>query len=163
MPIRNNLTAALSALLLLAASDMHAQPNACGASHLVTVETDGKVSSGSKDRLRRAVEFGTPIRVGWTIDANKDGMPDLTHWADAGFLSVFEGEVFAQLEDIQRQTPLASQARIRMPAGRYRWTGLIGTTGALESHFDDGAEPTVARVRGTWCIDPRVATDRRLP
>jgi hypothetical protein len=160
MLIANDLTAALAAGLLFAASHAHAQPNACGSGHLVTIEMDGKVSRGSKDRLRRAVESGTPVRVGWTIDANKDGVPDLTHWADGGFLSVFEGEVFAQLEDIQRQSPVAGQARIRMPAGRHRWTGLIGTTGALESHFDDGAEPTATRARSTWCVDPRASSSQ---
>lgn len=140
-------------LLLFAPSRAAAQT--CSVGHLVTVEPDGKVSSGSKDALRKAVLAGTPIRVGWELDPNNDQVPDLSHWADSGFLTVFEGEVFAQIADIQRQQPQRGQARVVMPAGRQRWTGLIGTNGRLESHFDDGSEPTSVRVRSMWCADPR--------
>jgi hypothetical protein len=153
MLIRTTVTAALAAVLFFPGSNVHVQGNACGIGHLVTVEADGTVTSGSKDRLRHAVESWTPIRVGWSIDTNRDGVPELSHWADARFLTQFEGEVFAQLDDIQRQIPVAGQARIRLPAGRQRWTGLIGTTGALESHFDDGTEPPPTRVRSTWCVN----------
>jgi hypothetical protein len=133
------------------------QDSACGIRHLVTIEADGSVSRGSKEQLRRVVENGLSVRVGLQIDANGDGVAEVSHWADAGFLTEFEGEVFAQLADIQRQSPLRGQARVPMPAGRQRWTGLIGTNGTLESHFDDGSEPQAARVRSTWCLDAREA------
>jgi hypothetical protein len=134
---------------------VRAQENACGAGHLVTIEPDGSASRGSKERLRRAVENGVPVRVGWILDSNADGVPELTHWTDAGFLTGFEGEVFAQIDDIQRQMPARGQARVLMPPGRQRWTGLVSTNGRLEGHFDDGSEPQSTRVRSTWCVDPR--------
>jgi hypothetical protein len=142
--------------LVLSPSALSAQT--CGAAHLVTVEPNGSVVAGSKDALRRAMSAGTPIRVGWGLDANNDNIPDVSHWADAGFLTDFEGEIFAQLADIQRQQPMRNPARVTMPAGRQRWTGLLGTNGRLESHFDDGSAPSVANVRSTWCVDPRAVS-----
>lgn len=136
----------------------HAQDVACSIGHLVTVEPDGSAARGSKDRLRRAVANGTPLRIGWSFDANADGVVDVAHWVDAGFVTDFEGEIFAQIDDIQRQSPQRGQARVLMPAGRQRWTGLLGTNGILEGHFDDGSSPSSARVRSTWCVDPRAAT-----
>ena len=146
----------LAGALLLSPSTLSAQT--CGAAHLLTVEANGSIASGSKDALRRAINAGTPIRVGWGLDANNDNVPDVSHWADAGFLTEFEGEVFAQLADIQRQQPMRNPTRVPMPAGRQRWTGLLGTNGRLESHFDDGSAPAVATVRSTWCVDPRAVS-----
>lgn len=131
------------------------QDNACGTRHVVTIEADGRASRGSKEQLRRVVANGLSVRVGLQVDSNGDGVPEVSHWADAGFLTEFEGEVFAQLADIQRQTPLRGQARMPMPAGRQRWSGLIGTNGTLESHFrrrlgaaiGAGAEHVVPRHR----------------
>lgn len=144
--------------LICLALPAHAQDLACAIGHLVTVEPDGSVSRGSKDRLRRVVANGAPLRIGWSIDGNADGVADVAHWADAGFVTDFEGEIFAQIEDIQRQSPQRGQARVLMPAGRQRWSGLLGTNGMLEGHFDDGTVPSSARVRSTWCIDPRAAS-----
>lgn len=130
---------------------------ACGAGHLVTIAGDGSVSRGSKDRLRRAVEHGLPIRVGWTIKSDRPGVPDFSHWTDAGFVTLFEGETFAQIDDIQRQGPVVGKARVIMPAGAKRWSGIIGTNGMLEGHFDDGTEPQQMKMGSTWCVDARAA------
>jgi hypothetical protein len=147
-----------SILSCLAASSLAALPalgaDACTAP-LATIEADGSVWGGSKDALRAAFAAGLPLRVGWSLDVDGDGRPEISHWADAGFLTEFEGEVFAQLHDIQKQAPRRGTAAISMPAGRQRWSGLLGSTGVLESHFDDGevAAPSV-RVRSRWCVDP---------
>jgi hypothetical protein len=147
-------------LVLLAvlshAAPAAAEPAACPA-HLATIEPDGRASEGSKDAVRNAVSAGLPLRVGWGLDVNADGRPEISHWADAGFVSDFEGDVFAQVHDIQRQTPQRDPARIPMPAGRQRWSGLVGTNGLLESHFDDGQPPRSTPVRSTWCVDPRAS------
>ena len=129
-----------------------AHDKACGARHLVTIETDGSISRGGKDALLRAFHDGLPIRVGWWLDPDGDGKADLAHWADASFLTEFEGHVFTQLPDIQAQSPLRGKARVMMPAGRKRWTGLLGTNGMLEGHFDDGSDPISVRVRTIWCL-----------
>ena len=144
-------------LLLLAAaliSLSSAQESPC-TGHLVTIEPNGAASGGSKDRLRAAVQHGLPIRVGWILGPHGE----LTHWADATFLSVFEGEVFAQIPTIQQQTPVRGKARIELPKTGGRWTGLLGTDGRLEGHFDNGSEAPETRVRSIWCIDPRVAKE----
>jgi len=39
-----------------------------GSAPLLVVEQDGRVSAGSKERLRSAVQKGLPLRVGWSID-----------------------------------------------------------------------------------------------
>lgn len=143
------------AVMVLLAAPAHAQDAMCGSGHLVTIEPDGSASRGSKDQLKRAVANGLPIRVGWGLDTNADGIPEVSHWTDAGFVTDFEGEIFAQIPDIQRQSPVRGQARVLMPVGRQRWSGLVGTNGRLESHFDDGSEPATTRVRSTWCVDAR--------
>jgi len=145
-------------LLLLAAAlipSSPAQESACPTGHLATIEPDGTASTGSKDRIRAAVQKGLPIRVGWILGPHGE----LTHWADAIFLSVFEGEVFAQVPTIQQQSPVRGKARIELPKSGGRWTGLLGTDGRLEGHFDDGSEAPKTRVRSIWCIDPRVAKE----
>ncbi len=150
----------IAALIFLSTAPLaQAQEDqACTIGHLVTVEPDGSASRGSKDRLRSAVRNGTPLRIGWSLDANADGIVDLAHWTDAGFVTDFEGEIFAQFDDIQRQSPQRGQTRVLMPAGRQRWSGLLGTNGLLEGHFDDGSAPSSTRVRSTWCVDPRAAS-----
>ena len=145
------------ALTLSCAAPAVAQDAVCSVGHLLTVEPDGSVSRGTKDRLRSAVAGGLPLRVGWSLDFNADGVVDVAHWSDAGFISVFEGEIFAQVADIQRQTPVRGQATIRMSVGRQRWSGIVGTNAVLEGHLDDGSAPTSLRVRSTWCVDPRAA------
>lgn len=150
--LRRSVLAIVVILCLPAPSESQ---QACGPGHLVTLGADGAVVSGAKEALLSAVGGGMPIRVGWSLDTNDDRVPEVSHWADGAFLSVFEGEVFAQIDDIQRQQPVRGQARIGLPAGRQRWTGLLGTNGLLESHFDDGSAPTRARVATTWCVDPR--------
>lgn len=128
-----------------------AQAPAC-AGHLVSVASDGAVERGSKQALRDAVHGGMPIRVGWSIDGNGDGVADVVHWADTTFLSDWQGEVFAQIPDIQRQNPRTGPPRIEMPAAAQRWTGLLGTTGTLAGHFSDGVEIPTVKVPSTWCV-----------
>ena len=135
-----------------------AQAPACGANHLLTVTAAGIAEHGSKEAVRRAMSAGLPVRVGWSLDPDGDGRADVSHWADAGFLSEFEDEVFAQIDDIQRQQPTRGQARIAMPPGRQRWSGLLGTNGTLEGHFDDGSAAASTKVRSTWCLDQRAQT-----
>jgi hypothetical protein len=124
---------------------------------LVTIEADGRASEGSKEALRKAFRAGLPLRVGWSLNFDDDPEPEVTHWSDGGFLTEFEGEVFAQLADIQAQGPRLGKASIGMPAKRKRWTGLLGTNGVLEGNFDDGEVTPTTRVRSEWCVDPRAA------
>jgi hypothetical protein len=126
---------------------------------LLVVEQDGVVSAGSKEKLRSAVQMGLPLRVGFSIDFDHDKKPDLTHWADAVFITEFEGEVFTQLPEIRRQLPKQGEAHIELSATPQRWTGSIGSDGLLEGAFDDDQKPIRLRVRANWCIDPRVSPE----
>ena len=123
---------------------------------LLVVEQDGRVSAGSKERLRSAVRMGLPLRIGWSIDFDHDGKPDLSHWADAVFITEFEGEVFTQIVEIRRQMPKRGEGRIELSGTPQRWTGSVGSTGFLDGAFDDDQKPTRLRVRVIWLIDPRV-------
>lgn len=123
---------------------------------LLVVEQDGHVSAGSKGSLRSAAQMGLPMRVGWSIDFDRDGKPDLSHWADAVFITEFEGEVFTQVVEIRRQTPKRGEANVELSATPLRWTGSIGSNGFLEGALNDDQKVTRLRVRATWCIDPRV-------
>jgi hypothetical protein len=143
-------------LLTVCAASATAQTSSCPLP-LAKIEPDGRVSGGSKDAVKEAFRAGLPLRVGWSLDFNNDGKVDVAHWSDAGFLTEFEGEVFAQIADIQRQAPRTGTASVSMPAKPARWSGLVGTTGVLESHFDDGTPTQPTRVRTEWCIDSRAA------
>ena len=125
--------------------------------HLATIEPDGTASEGSKDALRNAYRAGLPLRVGWSLNFDDDAEPEVTHWSDSGFLTEFEGEIFAQFDDIQAQGPRTGTRSIQMPAKRKRWSGLVGTNGVLENNFDDGEVVPSMRVRSEWCVDSRAA------
>jgi len=146
--------ALVMSIVIAGAADLRAQT--CAGS-LATVEADGRVSAGSKQAVLEALRCGMPLRVGFGVDADGDGKPEISHWADAAFLTEFEGDVFAQLHDIQRQSPMRGRAAVAMPEGRQRWSGLLGTNGKLESHFDDGTKPVTVAMRSQWCLDDRAS------
>jgi hypothetical protein len=152
--LRSTVLAVALSVSSVAAADAAADEVCRG--HLATVEPDGSVSAGSKDALRAAVRAGLPLRVGWHVGGSSDEGRGVSHWADAGFVSDFRGEVFAQIADIQKQVPQRDVARIALVAGR--WSGLLGTNGMLEGIFDDAREPNEpAKVRTIWCVAGRDA------
>lgn len=80
--------------LLLSATLATAPESLC--SHpLFRVDPEGRPLQGTKESVLTAFRAGLPLRVSWSIDVDFDGAPDVTNWADAAFLSDFEGEVFA--------------------------------------------------------------------
>lgn len=129
------------------------------AAQLLVVEEDGRVSAGSRQRLRAAVQAGLPLRVNWSFDGDHDGKPELAHWADALFVSEYEGEVFTQIAEIRRQTPRAGERQIVLSSTPERWTGSLGSNGVLEGAFDRDQAPLHIQVRVVWCVDPRVSRD----
>jgi len=86
--------------------------------HLVTIEPDGQAAEGSKETLRTAVRAGLPLRVGWSLSFDEDAEPEVRHWSDGGLLTEFEGEIFAQLDDIQAQGPRLGRAACALPSWR---------------------------------------------
>ncbi len=141
----------------LLAAALAAPPESLCSHPLVRLDQDGREQYGTKAAVLSAFRAGLPLRVSWSLDGDGDGSPDVSHWADSGFLTEFEGNVFAQLHDIQRQQPRRGEGRIELPRGGLRWTGLLGTNGVLESHFDDGSDPSTHRVASEWCVDERAS------
>ncbi len=130
---------------------------------LLAIEVDGTVSAGSKDELRKMVNQGRSLRVGWRVD-DREGNPVVTHWADAAFLTLFEGDVFAQMQSIHRQVPRRGQARIELSDEVQHWTGLIGTNGLLISRMNTNDQAQERKVKSWWCLvtDQTVSKADRL-
>lgn len=119
---------------------------------LYATDFDKQASHGSKDALLAAVNRGEPIRVGWALDFDQDGEADLSHWADAAFLSVWEGEVFTQVDAIHTQTPQQGKGAIALRKPFTEWRGSLGSNGTLEGRFSDGAAfPSDLSSQITWC------------
>ncbi len=119
---------------------------------LLEVSAGGRVVAGSREQLIAHVNQGGGVRVGWHLDWNVDGHIDVSHWAEGSFLTVFEGEVFAQFHDIHRQIPLAGAGDIAFAEHDQasRWSGKLGSNGILEGIFSNG----IARrwsVASRWC------------
>jgi len=113
---------------------------------------DKKPTMGSKAALAESVSRADPIRVGWQLDFDDDGVADLTHWANASFLSIFEGEVFTQLNSIRTQSPKKGKANIELRTPFVEWHGSIGTTGILDGKDSEGnVFPSEINIATMWC------------
>ena len=87
---------------------------------------------GSKQSLIEAVRAGFPVRLymrGRRVE----------HAADAGFLTILDGEVFAQIEAIRGQTPSVDPPAVALRDDGLRWQAIYSTTGARSSAVGDGA------------------------
>ncbi len=114
---------------------------------------DKAPTHGSKDALIDAVNRGAPIRVGWDLDFNGDGASDLTHFADAKYLSVYEGEVFTQVDTINTQRPQRGQADMHLTDSFTGWRGSMGSNGRFEGLDENGRKfPEDIRSRIRWCM-----------
>lgn len=149
---------AATVLLLIAAltTDLAAQCRDI----LFATDINGAIAAGSKEALRRHVHSGRSVRVAWTI--SDGGTPIVTHWADAVFLTEFEGELFTQVVEIRRQIPRRGMATINLGPTPQQWTGLLGTDGMLEGAFTTGQEPHRMRVATSWCAVPDCTPSWRL-
>ena len=106
---------------------------------------------GSKAALVEAVERGDPIRLGWELDFDKNGEADILHWADASFLTLWEGEVFTQVRAIHRQRPLRGEGDMNLSDEFIEWRASMGTTGRVEGAFSDGQKMPPIPARIYWC------------
>ncbi|MEM6483481.1 MAG: hypothetical protein AAF662_00650 [Pseudomonadota bacterium] len=96
-------------------------------------DPNGNPVSGSKADLLAAVRNGQPVRVflpGRRVD----------HAVDAVFLSLIEGEVFAQSPTIHAQAPEFSPPSIGFREPNTHWRAIVGTNGHIRALMD-GAEP----------------------
>lgn len=105
-------------------------------------DSEGRTTAGDKEALIEAVRLGRSIRVvthGRTI----------LHAADAQFLSVFEGEVFAQLTPIDTQRPTREPVQILFREPGVQWHAIVGTNGFMTA-FMDGKDPVVRAAVTYW-------------
>ena len=107
--------------------------------HVVyAVDSTGVRTLGDKSTLLAAVRAGQPVRVGWGVTFK---LPDSTtsgieHVADAAFLAIHRGEVFAQISPILGQQPSAKEPVITFRNRNDQlWYALIDTTGRLRGYF----------------------------
>ena len=103
-------------------------------------DNTGKTVSGNKERLVRLIKQGHPVRIHWAL------APDFSHIADAGFLTIMNGEVFAQLNGIIRQIPERSEnrqsrRRIALDAEEQsHWHAIVSTTGEIRAFQSKSAQ-----------------------
>lgn len=139
-------------LMILASTSQLAAQESCDGL-IFSTDFDRKVSHGSKDALITAVNSGRPIRVGWEMDFDDDDVGDLSHWADAAYLSIFNGDVFTQVDAVHAQTPDRQEGAVRLRTPYAEWRGSLGSNGVLEgSYSDDRPFPDDIRVKVTWCL-----------
>ena len=94
-------------------------------------DKDGKSVYGQKSELIDAVRLGYPVRIGW-------GSTRVEHTTNADFLTIFEGEVFAQTKTIIGQAPRVDNDTVKI---RFRtqnhWTKMAGTNGYSTAFMTD--------------------------
>lgn len=112
-------------------------------------DRNGKVISGSLEELIKYVNNGNPIRVGWSLAMqmpNKNVI-EMWHWTDANFITVLNGNVFAQVKGIFQQGPsfsVSGKASVVLvsDAPANSWVGIIGTTGVMHQKFAESKTMT---------------------
>lgn len=122
---------------------------------LVSVDPDGNVTRGSKAAAIQAVESGKAIRVGFGLGPGLGANGDffLTHWFEAGWLTVMSGDVFTQTPIIHGQRPTSDPVvDMDFPDQAIRWVGTLGTNGQLHSKglLDDKVADF--KVYSWWCL-----------
>lgn len=126
------------AMALMACSSVLAQANGL---YKVVYEADrnGKAVSGSLEELLQYVRNGNPIRVGWELGVKSDTTFYLEHWADAGFMTIQRGHLFAQINSIYGQgtTAPGMEPAVFLTSGKpHGWVAVFGTTGEVKQKYE---------------------------
>ena len=123
---------------------------------LLETTADGEVASGSVDAVLEAVRAGRALRVGWELRfRGPDGEEvALEHWADAGFLTIWKGHVFAQIRDIYTQGPVMDAPAIHLGREPHGWIAMFGTNGTMQSLFA-GSTPGTDVIATRWATGGR--------
>ncbi len=82
---------------------------------------EGNALEGSKEALLAAIRDGKPVRVYF-------GMGRVEHTVDAGFITIFKGEVFAQMRAITGQKPMTDPA-VTIELRDNSWQKIFATNG----------------------------------
>ena len=124
-----NLLCILFALFLLSGCQTTKVANSPDWQLVYEHDKDGKTLYGDKNMLLQYALEGRPVRVHWNI------RDIVIHVADAGFLTIMNGELFAQIEDITRQIP-DRETRKSMTLDaleQSRWHAIFSTTGETQN------------------------------
>jgi hypothetical protein len=84
-------------------------------------DAGGKAIEGSKQALIDAIANGKPVRVYWAGRR-------VQHVVDAGFLTILQGEVFAQMHPITGQKPSVDPAAVELRE-ETSWQTIHATNG----------------------------------
>lgn len=150
-PLPHPLPRIAAALAILFAPAFALAHDAACERPLLHLKADGTVATGSKQHLIDSLNSGHSVRVRWRV-----GPSDiLTHWAEPTFISIFEGNVFAQLPPIHLQRGIAKTRTIELYGDKAElWHGLIATDGQLSGRHGTDAKIETAAVDQTWCEVP---------
>jgi hypothetical protein len=147
----------LAALLLTATgcASLRAPVVSDGGWRLVyAVGADGQTHAGDKLSLTRAVRAGLPVRVGWGIRwTGADGFPGgIEHASEAGLVSLYKGEVFAQLPATVVQRPDPAAPDLSLATDGSRVVMVLDTTGRLQVIESPGGKTSSQRVAIYWYV-----------
>jgi len=113
-------------------------------SYRVIYEADkeGSVITGDRADLIDYISNGSPLRVGWTLEfvnPSTGSIESFSHWADAGFITILNGHVFAQIQSIYQQGPgLGNPPSVFLSNNKpHGWVAVIGSTGIVRQKFAD--------------------------
>ena len=144
---------------------VYAQKQSLKSKYQIVYEADknGKAISGDLNKLIDYAQSGAPVRVGWVLEfklPNEDKSNQFEHWADAGFITILNGHLFAQINPIAQQGPKFSiPPSINFIDGKPNgWLAIIGTTGVLEQRFseNDLRERMVAFMRKSGATEKQI-------
>lgn len=126
-----------SLALVLLCSCQPSNKSAQGWQMVFQNDESGKTSFGDKSKLIDAVRLGYPVRIGW-------GGNRVEHVANAEFLTIFEGEVFAQINTIIGQAPqvVGDSVKIKFRTQNH-WTKIAGTNGYSMGLMTDYFQDTI--------------------
>jgi len=87
---------------------------------------NGKTISGNKEKLFEAVRKGQQIRIYMKLKT-------VEHSMDANFITIFENEIYAQIDQIKGQKPNKSTKLLELRANEFN--GLYSTNGLYELNW----------------------------
>ena len=118
---------------------------------VVTTDFKGAVTQGSIDQLITYIQEGKPVRLGWQLDFNKDGVSDLEHWVDTEFITINNGHVYSQIKTIHQQSPLPDN--VELSGGENLWYALINTKGIMQHKYIFENPPQIRDANGKVLTD----------
>ncbi|MFD2587453.1 hypothetical protein ACFSQJ_10965 [Croceitalea marina] len=147
----------LFVIMLLVSTLCLAQHNS---SIVYEADKNGKVLKGNLKKLLEHVQNGRSVRVGWMLpimNPKTNERTDMWHWTDAGFITVLNGHVFAQIHGIFQQGPgFENPPSVFLASDKPdSWVAILGTTGVMRQKFTQN-EKMVEALKNSGFTDEQV-------